>query len=285
MSKVFFITGAGSGIGRVVARELLLKGYRVFLTDYNEAFLEDTCAKHLPSVIPEDKREHFKWAPMDVANGEQVAAAIETCVRDFGSLDVLINNAGINSQYMRSGIRMDEAPTSDFERILQVNLVGTYRVSQSAIPYLEKSPTGSGVIINMSSCRATQQSAHGEAYAASKAGIEGLSMAMAVSLGPRIRVHCVSPGMVDVRCERNEALLPPVEELRRDLDRDFQSEYAAAWGEGKSEALSRAHPVGRIGRGEDIARWIEFLAVVEGGFTTGGVSDLLLFYDVSVLQF
>jgi NAD(P)-dependent dehydrogenase (short-subunit alcohol dehydrogenase family) len=149
---------------------------------------------------------------------------------------------------------MDQVPTSDFEKILQVNLVGTYRVSQSAIPHLEKSPEG-GVIINMSSCRATQQSKHGEAYAASKAGIEGLSMAMAVSLGPKIRVHCISPGMVDVRSERNESLLPPLEEMKSNLDRDFQSEYAPAWGAGKSEALSQAHPVGRIGRGEDIARY------------------------------
>ncbi|KAL2786258.1 hypothetical protein BJX66DRAFT_342312 [Aspergillus keveii] len=269
MSKVFFITGAGSGIGRVVARELLLKGHRVFLTDYNDAFLQDACTKHLPSVIPEDKQQHFKWATMDVSKGEQAGAAVEACFREFGRLDVLINNAGINSQYMRSGIRMDQVPTSDFEKILQVNLVGTYRVSQSAIPYLEKSP-GGGVIINMSSCRATQQSKHGEAYAASKAGIEGLSMAMAVSLGPKIRVHCISPGMVDVRSERNESLLPPLEEMRTDLDRDFQSEYAPEWGAGKSDALSQAHPVGRIGKGEDIARWIEFLAVVEGGFTTGG---------------
>lgn len=156
---------------------------------------------------------------------------------------------------MRAGVRMDQVPTSDFEKIISVNLVGTYRVSQAAIPYLEQSP-GGGVIVNMSSCRATQQSKHGEAYAASKAGIEGLSMSMAVSLGPKIRVHVVSPGMVDVRCERNENLLPDVQTLRADLNRDFQSEYAPAWGAGKSDALSEAHPVGRIGRGEDIARYV-----------------------------
>jgi NAD(P)-dependent dehydrogenase (short-subunit alcohol dehydrogenase family) len=92
MSKVFFITGAGSGIGRVVARDLLLKGHRVFLTDYNDAFLQDTCTKHLPSVIPEDKRQHFQWATMDVSKGEQVVAAVEACVREFGRLDVLVNS-------------------------------------------------------------------------------------------------------------------------------------------------------------------------------------------------
>ncbi|KAJ5689866.1 hypothetical protein N7462_004258 [Penicillium macrosclerotiorum] len=206
---------------------------------------------------------------MDTSDQDQVIAAVEKCVQEFGSLDVLINNAGINSQFMRAGIRMDQVPTSDFERILQVNLVGTYRVSQQAIPHLVKA-SGGGVIINLSSCRAIQQGKHGEAYAASKAGIEGLSMAMAVSLGPEIRVHVVSPGMVDVRCERDESALPDGKTIRESLDRDFQSEYAPEWGYGKSKALHDAHPVGRIGKGEDIARWIEFLSVTEGGFTTGG---------------
>lgn len=155
---------------------------------------------------------------------------------------------------MRAGIRMDQVPTSDFEHVLQVNLVGTYRVSQQAIPYLEKSP-GGGVIINLSSCRAMQQGKHGEAYTASKAGIEGLTMAMSVSLGPAIRVHAISPGMVDVRSERDESALPDVNTIREDLNRDFQSEYAPQWGAGKSQALHDAHPVGRIGKGDDIARY------------------------------
>jgi NAD(P)-dependent dehydrogenase (short-subunit alcohol dehydrogenase family) len=155
---------------------------------------------------------------------------------------------------MRAGIRMDQVPTSDFEHILQVNLVGTYRVSQQAIPHLAKSP-GGGVIINLSSCRATQQSKHGEAYTASKAGIEGLTTAMSVSLGPDIRVHAISPGMVDVRSERDESALPDEKAIREDLKRDFQSEYAPKWGAGKSQALHDSHPVGRIGKGDDIARY------------------------------
>jgi NAD(P)-dependent dehydrogenase (short-subunit alcohol dehydrogenase family) len=92
MSKVFFITGAGSGIGRVTARELLLKGYRVFLTDYNDAFLEDTCSKHFPSVVPNDKHENFKWARMNVCDEQQVTKAIALCVQAFGGIDVLVNS-------------------------------------------------------------------------------------------------------------------------------------------------------------------------------------------------
>ncbi|KAJ5145170.1 hypothetical protein N7448_002562 [Penicillium atrosanguineum] len=242
MPKVFFITGAGSGIGRVTARYLLERGYRVFLTDYNSAFLDDTCTKHLPSALSPEFQSNFKWALMDTTNHAQVVDAIKKCANEFGSIDVLINNAGIN--------------------VLIVYLNKQFHTLRS-LP-------GGGVIVNLSSCRATQQGKHGEAYTASKAGIEGLTMAMSVSLGPDIRVHAISPGMVDVRSERDESALPDVNTIREDLSRDFQSEYAPQWGAGKSQALHDAHPVGRIGKGDDVARWIEFLSVTEAGFTTGG---------------
>lgn len=92
MSKVFFITGAGSGLGRVTARYLLLKGHQVFLTDYNESFLEMTCTRHLPSAIPTQLCSNFKWSRMDVSNGEDVAQAVLKCVEEFGTIDVLINS-------------------------------------------------------------------------------------------------------------------------------------------------------------------------------------------------
>ena len=92
MSKIFFITGAGSGIGRVTARELLLKGYLVFLTDYNEAFLQDTCTAYLPSVLPIDKHENFRWSGMDVSDEAQVAKAVTRCVQAFGGIDILVNS-------------------------------------------------------------------------------------------------------------------------------------------------------------------------------------------------
>lgn len=148
---------------------------------------------------------------------------------------------------------MRNVPVSDFQRVIDVNLTGTYRVSQKALPYLEKAD-GGGVIINMSSCRAIQQEKYGEAYAASKAGISGLSMAMAVSLGPKVRVHVISPGMIDVRFERDPSVMPGNENVLGDLQRDYQTEYAPSWGHGKSEALQAQHPVGRVGRGDDIAR-------------------------------
>lgn len=101
MSKIFFITGAGSGIGRVVARHLLSKDHRVFLTDYNIDFLEDTCTKHLRSILPESKHANMKWAQMDVTSEEEVSKAISVCVAEFGGIDVLMNSKSFRCESTR----------------------------------------------------------------------------------------------------------------------------------------------------------------------------------------
>lgn len=97
MPKVFFITGAGSGIGRVTARYLLERGHRVFLTDYNSAFLEETCTKHLPLALSPEFQSNFKWALMDTTNQAQIVDAIKKCADEFGSLDVLVNSMDLQS--------------------------------------------------------------------------------------------------------------------------------------------------------------------------------------------
>lgn len=159
---------------------------------------------------------------------------------------------------------MDQVPVTDWHRVIETNLTGTFRVSQHCIKHLEHSPSGSGVIINISSSRAQQSEPHCESYAASKAGIVGLTHAMAISLGPKIRVHSLSPGWIDVRHERGR---PRNEQVEGDND-----EWAPEWGFGLTETDHSQHPVGRVGRGEDVAAWIEFLGAKETGFATGGVS-------------
>lgn len=113
MSKVFFITGAGSGLGRVTARYLLLKGHRVFLTDYNESFLEMTCTKHLTSVIPTESTSNYKWSRMDVSNGEDVAQAVQKCVKEFGTIDVLINSKVLSSVRISSMLTRNHIQTQE----------------------------------------------------------------------------------------------------------------------------------------------------------------------------
>ncbi len=87
------VSGAGSGIGRATARYLLGRGFKVFLTDANVAFLEDTCTSHLPSVLANYKhKQNIAWAKMDVTREEEVKAAVATCISTFGRQDVLMNS-------------------------------------------------------------------------------------------------------------------------------------------------------------------------------------------------
>ena len=139
---------------------------------------------------------------------------------------------------------MDKVPISDWERVINTNLTGTFRVSQNCIQHLERSP--SAVIINIASCRSQQSEPHCESYGAAKAGIVGLTHAMAMSLGPCIRVHCLSPGWIDVRSEREEATsdAPQI---------GLNSGWAPSWGYMLREEDHAQHPVGRVGMGEDIA--------------------------------
>lgn len=88
-------TGAGSGIGRVTARFLLQRGYKVFLTDSNTAYLEETCTTHLISVLPKEKVQNYQWEKMDVTQDADVELAVKKCVSYFGRIDVLMNSLSI----------------------------------------------------------------------------------------------------------------------------------------------------------------------------------------------
>jgi NAD(P)-dependent dehydrogenase (short-subunit alcohol dehydrogenase family) len=131
--------------------------------------------------------------------------------------------------------------------VLDTNLTGPFLVSKHAVPHLRRAP-GGGSIINIASTRALQSEPNTEAYVASKGGLVALSHALAISLGPAVRVNCVSPGWIETsafapRGERKQA------ELR---DRDHAQ-----------------HPVGRVGSPEDVAALCEYLASAEAGFITG----------------
>ncbi|RJE25336.1 short chain dehydrogenase [Aspergillus sclerotialis] len=262
MAKTFFISGAASGIGKASTRYLIKNGHSVFGTDFNSQAMEATFKGEFKQQFTDEEYSRLGYALIDVSNDESVKAAVQECVLKFGHMDVLVNNAGVNSPYWTAGVRMDEVPISDWERVIGTNLTGTFRVSQHCIKHLDQSPTGSGVIINISSCRSQQSEPHCESYAASKAGLVGLTHGMAVSLGPKIRVHCLSPGWIDIRHER----LPPED---KNVEGGHTG-WAPEWGYGMRDIDHEQHPVGRLGRGEDIAVWLEFLGAKETGFATGG---------------
>jgi len=177
----------------------------------------------------------------DVANEVQVATAVARAVAEFGRLDALVNNAGIANPYNPP---VEKLSLDDWNRKMAVNLTGPFLLAKQAGPHLRRAP-GGGAIINISSTRALMSEPNSEIYNTSKAGLLGLTRSLAVSLGPTVRVNAICPGWIDTRPAKESA--------------------AAA----KKEKHAQ-HPVGRVGRVEDIAELALFL--VEGkrsGFITG----------------
>jgi NAD(P)-dependent dehydrogenase (short-subunit alcohol dehydrogenase family) len=227
------ITGGAQGIGRVTAETALRKGFNVVVWDADhEALLEEY------QRYKEDKA----WLGIhcDVSVEQEVITAIEKTLSRFGRIDILVNNAAIHAN-----MPLEELPVESWRRVLDVNLTGPLICTKYCFPVLKKNK---GSVINICSTRAFQSEAHTEAYTASKGGILSLTHALAISLGPDIRVNSISPGWIDVSSIR-----------KRDKAKQ----------ETISEADHSQHPAGRVGVGEDIARMILFLCDPENSFITG----------------
>jgi NAD(P)-dependent dehydrogenase (short-subunit alcohol dehydrogenase family) len=158
----------------------------------------------------------------------------------FHRLDVLINNAAISINKPVSKLSLNE-----WNRVIAVNLTGTFLCAKYAAPHLKKEH---GVILNIASTRAFMSEPDTEAYSASKGGIIALTHALAVSLGPEVRVNCISPGWIEVREWRKKS-----QRNKPDLSALDHSQ----------------HPAGRVGEPEDIASLAEFLISDEAGFISG----------------
>ena len=236
MKKTAVITGGGQGIGRALAIRFAAEGYAVSLCDTDkEAGLEVIRTIH-------ETGGSAMFLCVDVADEAALRHYIGLTVRELGPIDVLINNAGIG----RSAPFLSLS-SADFDRVLAVNLRGTFIASQEAARNMKEN--GGGSIINLSSTRALMSEADTEAYSASKGGILALTHAMAVSLGTAgIRVNAVSPGWIETA--------------------DWQ--YSArATQPAHSEADRDQHPVGRVGTPLDIAELCLYLASPQAGFITG----------------
>jgi NAD(P)-dependent dehydrogenase (short-subunit alcohol dehydrogenase family) len=234
--RVAAVTGGAQGIGRAVALRFARAGYAVSIADPDE-----DAGREAAGMIDKAGAKSL-FVQTDVADATPVARWVDETVRRLGCPDVLVNNAGIGRRAPFLELR-----TEDFDRVIAVNLRGTFLCSQAVARRMAERAKG-GAIVNVASTRAFMSEPGTEAYTASKGGIVALTHGMAISLGPLgIRVNCISPGWIETR--------------------DWQYTPRATTPT-HSERDRLQHPVGRVGRPEDIADACLYLAE-QAGFMTG----------------
>lgn len=230
--KNFIVTGGAQGIGKIITQKLLEKGFGVSVFEIDEEAISD--------FKSEINTEEIAFFGTDVANEESVANSVKQSFEKFGNISGLINNAAVQIDKPVTELSVEE-----WNRVIGVNLTGAFLCSKHAAPFLKSTK---GNIINISSTRAFQSEKNTEAYSASKGGVLALTHALAVSLGPEIRVNCISPGWIDVSGVKKKSKANQVE---------------------LSEADHDQHPAGRVGNAGDIARMVLFLLDPENSFITG----------------
>lgn len=234
-NKVAIVTGAGQGIGKAIAQAFSHHEVHVIIAEKDEE-----AGREAQQWISE-KGGEATFIPCDVASEDSVRNMIEQVAGQLGRIDFLVNNAGV-SRFKP----MQELSVEEFDEVININLRSAFMCSKYAAPHLQK--TGKGAIVNIASTRALMSEAGSEAYAASKGGMLSLTHAMAVSLGPAIRVNAISPGWIEVRDWKKASERQAVE--HRDIDR-------------------QQHPAGRVGTPEDVGRTAVFLCSGESTFMTG----------------
>lgn len=233
--KVAIVTGGGQGIGKAIAKQFLEKGFSVVIAEIDEEAGRETEAKYKPLGS-------IRFIPTDVANEESVKNLIRETVNSFAEIDVLVNNAARSDPENHP---ITELSLEDWNHVLSINLTGAFLCTKYSVPYLKKNQ---GTIINIASTRALMSEPNTEAYSASKGGILALTHALAISLGPEIRVNCISPGWIDVSDWKKQANRKTAQLTKQEHEQ---------------------HPAGRVGKPKDIASFVIYLTSPEASFITG----------------
>ena len=235
MQKTAFITGASRGIGRAIAKQLALDGYRVGInylqsTEKAEALVSELRALGCDAIAVQ----------ADVSDAEAITRAIRTVEQTFSPIDLLVNNAGIAQQDL-----FQYTDVTLWRRLFAVNVDGAYHTIQAVLPAMIARRAGS--IVNISSMWGLRGASCEVTYSATKAAIIGLTRSLAMELAPsHIRVNCVAPGVI-------------------------HTDMVDQLGEETISALCEQTPIGRLGTPEDIAQAVAFLASDKASFITGQV--------------
>jgi len=224
VKRVALVTGGANGIGRAICRQLLGAGWHVGIIDLPDSGL----ARHFPA-----RTRNLVLIEGDVREEETAARAVAAVVDRFGRLDGLVSNAGI---MIRKPLRA--LTLAEWHRVIDTNLTATFLLARAAEKTLRKAR---GAIVTIASTRATMSEPNTESYSASKGGVVALTHALAISLGPDVRVNCVSPGWIET------------------------NDYAALRRKDHAQ-----HPAGRVGKPQDVAELVAWLLDGErSGFVTG----------------
>lgn len=224
--KTAIVTGAAQGIGYEIARFLAEVGMRIAIVDVNEAGAAQA-AQDMPTAS--------LAVSCDVSDAVQVDLAVQKTFNAFGHVDVLVNNAGVITMTPLEDISLNE-----WNRVLGINLTGTFLFCQAVIPFMQRQ--GTGKIINIASSAGQMGGiAVGLHYSTSKAGMLGMTKSLARILAPTIQVNAIAPGTTE----------------------------SEIWDDETERMLIEKIPAGRLGKPSDIAAAVRFLTSDEASFITG----------------
>lgn len=246
--KVAIVTGAGGALGGAVAKALGREGATVAL-GYRSS--EESARGNLEAVEAAGSQGHV--APIEVTDDESVARFVADVVDRYGRIDVVVNAAGRIEP--ADAVRFADSKAEEFAKLLDVDLIGTFRVCQAALPHLKAS--GNGAIVNFSGSygnginQENVVNSVAVTYCAAKGGVRAFTSALARDLAPDVRVNAVAPGPIEANWEDDWEI--PQEHL--------------------DEALAMT-PLGRMGKPEEIAETVLYLASDGGGYTTGQVLEV-----------
>ena len=233
--KIALITGGTGGIGKSIAKKFSEQGAEIIIAGRD--------SKKLDSAI----EELGKGMPIvaDIKNEAEIKDGVKKIIERFGRIDILVNNAGIHPKIKP----LHEIEESEWNNVIDINLTGQFRVTKAVIPHMIKN--GDGSIINISSDAGLKafENYQADAYSASKAALILLTKTWALEYAKnKIRVNCVCPGTIDT-----------------EMARPFLSS------EVKKEMADAEHPLGRIGKPEDVANAVLYFASEDSSWTTGSI--------------
>lgn len=231
--EIALVTGASRGIGRAIAEELVRRGAKVIGTATSEAGAAKI-TEYLDNIHPGCGR----GVVLNVNDAEAASTLIEAIQKEFGSLSILVNNAGITKDQLAMRMKDEE-----WDSVISTNLSSVARLSRAVLRGMMKAKHGR--IINITSVVGSMGNAGQMNYAAAKAGVAGMSRALAREIGSRnITVNCVAPGFIDT-------------DMTKVLD------------EAQVSSLVQQVPLGRLGKPEDVAKAVAFLASPDASYITG----------------